>query len=61
MDIKPFPKLTLARFFSQEPPKKLFLRRHEASLKIFEDKACKVPIKKLFLRTFCLARQNVVY
>ena len=46
-DIKPFPKLTSARLFSQEPRKKLLLRRHEASLKIFEDKACKVPTKTL--------------
>ena len=51
-DIKPFPKLTSARLFSQEPRKKLFLRRHEASLKIFEDKACKVPIKSSFCAAF---------
>ena len=53
-DIKPFPKLTLARLFSQEPRKKLFLRRHEASLKIFVDKACKVPIKSSFFAAFVL-------
>ena len=53
-DIKPFPKLTSARLFSQEPPKKLFLRRHEASLKIFEDQACKVPIKSSFFAAFVL-------
>ena len=51
-DIKPFPKLTSARLFSQEPRKKLFLRRHEASLKIFEDKTCKVPIKSSFFADF---------
>jgi len=51
-DIKPFPKLTSARLFSQEPRKKLFLRRHKASLKIFEDKACKVPIKSSFFAAF---------
>ena len=51
-DIKPFPKLTLARLFSQEPRKKLFLRRHEASLKIFEDKARKAPIKNSFFAAF---------
>ena len=55
-DIKPFPKLTLARLFSQEPRKKLFLRRHEASLKILEDKACtcKVPIKSSLFAAFVL-------
>ena len=51
-DIKPFPKLTSARLFSQEPRKKLSLRRHKASLKIFEDKACKVPIKSSFFVAF---------
>ena len=51
-DIKPFLKLTSARLFSQEPRKKLFLRRHEASLKIFEDKACKAPIKNSFFAAF---------
>ena len=51
-DIKPFPKLTSARLFSHEPRNKLFLRRHEASLKIFEDKACKVPIKSSFFAAF---------
>ena len=51
-DIKPFPKLTSARLFSQEPRKKLFLRQHEASLKIFEDKACKIPIKSSFFADF---------
>ena len=51
-DIKPFPKLTSARLFSQEPRKKLFLRRHKASLKILEDKACKVPIKSSFFAAF---------
>ena len=51
-DIKPFPKLTSARLFSQEPCKKLFLRRHKASLKIFEEKACKVPIKSSFFAAF---------
>ena len=51
-DIKPFPKLTSARLFSKEPRKKLFLRRHKASLKIFEDKACKVPIKSSFFAAF---------
>ena len=53
-DIKPFPKLTSARLFSQEPRKKLFLRRHEASLKIFVDKACKVPIKSSFFAALVL-------
>ena len=55
-DIKPFPKLTSARLFSQEPRKKLFLRRHEASLKILEDKACtcKVPIKSSLFAAFVL-------
>ena len=55
-DIKPFPKLTSARLFSQEPRKKLFLRRHEASLKILEDKACtcKVPIKSSLFEAFVL-------
>ena len=51
-DIKPFPKLTSARLFSQEPRKKLSLCRHKASLKIFEDKACKVPIKSSFFVAF---------
>ena len=51
-DIKPFPNLTSARLFSQEPRKKLSLRRHKASLKIFEDKACKVPIKSSFFVAF---------
>ena len=51
-DIKPFLKLTSARLFSQEPHKKLSLRRHKASLKIFEDKACKVPIKSSFFVVF---------
>ena len=51
-DIKPFPKLTSARLFSQEPRKKLSLRQHKASLKIFEDKACKVPIKSSFFVAF---------
>ena len=53
-DIKPFPQLTSARLFSQEPRKKLFLRRHEASLKIFVDKACKVPIKSSFFAALVL-------
>ena len=60
-DIKPFPKLTSARLFSQEPRKKLFLNRHKASLKIFKNKACTGTDKKLFLRSFYLARQNIVY
>ena len=51
-DIKPFPKLTSARRFSQETRKKVFLRRHKASLKIFEDKASKVPIKSSFFAAF---------
>ena len=51
-DIKSFPKLTLARLFTQEPRKKLFLRRREASLKIFEDKACKAPMKNSFFAAF---------
>ena len=51
-DIKPFPKLTSARLLSQEPRKKLFLHRHKASLKIFEDKACKVPLKSSFFTAF---------
>ena len=51
-DIKPFQKLTSARLFPQEPRKKLFLRRHEASLKVFKDKACKVPIKSSFFAAF---------
>ena len=51
-DIKPFPRLTSARLFSQEPRKKLFLRQHEASLKIFEDNACKIPIKSSFFADF---------
>ena len=50
--IKPFPKLTSARLFSQEPRKKLFLRRHKASLKIFEDKACKIRVKSSFFAAF---------
>ena len=56
-DIKPFPNLTSARLFSQEPRKKLSLRRHKASLKIFEDKACKVPIKSsLFVAFIALVK-----
>ena len=51
-DIKPFPQLTSARRFSQETRKKLFLRGHETSLKIFDVKACKVPIKSSFFAAF---------
>ena len=58
-DIKPFPKLTSAGLFSQEPRKKLFLRRHEASLKIFVDKACKVPIKSSFFAALVLLVKTV--
>ena len=51
-DIKPFPKLTSARLFSQKPREKLFLRRYEASLKIFQGKAYKVPIKSSVFAAF---------
>ena len=51
-DIKPFPKLTSARLFSQKPREKLFLRQYEASLKIFQGEAYKVPIKSSVFAAF---------
>ena len=57
-DIKPFLKLTSARLFSQEPRKKLFLRCHETSLKIVEDKACKVPHGQKALSSQLLSRSS---
>ena len=49
---KTFSKAYFSQNFLSRTSQENLLRRHKASIKIFEDKACKVPIKGSFFAAF---------
>ena len=58
---KTFSKAYFSQNFLSRTSQENLLRRHKASIKIFEDKGMQGTDKRLFLRSFYIARQNIVY